>query len=282
MIGSSNPIRAVAVLAFVFGTLNQSTTAQEPNAGVVGSLSGDWRLSGASGSIQRGQSLPAGGKIFLAGPRRNSRGSHIEIYLLSGMMMSISCDRLDICERPISLPEASKSPPSFPERFWTLLKGLVSRSDRLASTLSRGDELQEAVVRLADGQVDLAPVFRKMKPGSYLLGFQPATNAGDSDRSAVVEIEFEWDLGRSLRLYAPRLRSGLWRLELLERSTPTHEPLGIDAWVLLATPVDHEKNQKAFLDVQSLIRKWDSASNPESARTFLRAYLEYLAPQASR
>ncbi|MEK6300317.1 MAG: hypothetical protein AABO41_06315 [Acidobacteriota bacterium] len=284
----SQVLGIVAVLGFIIGVLDSTADgqekagAQEANVGVVRVLSGDWFLVGRSGLIQRGQALPAGGKIALVSKGQKTRGSYIEIYMLNGLLMSIYCDKLGICDRPISLPETIQSPPSLSARFWGVLKSLVSRSERLASTLSRGDELQDAIVKLADGQVDLGLVFKKMKPGRYLLSFQSIAPSRAASEPALAQVSFNWEPGRSLPVYAPSLRPSLFQIDLLEASTEKHEPSGTDAWVLLVRSADYEKSLAAFQNVEALTRTWGEASKAESARTFLRAYLEYLATQELR
>ena len=57
-----------------------------------------------------------------------------------------------------------------------------------------GIDVQDAVVNLNNGQLDLGPIFKNLKKGQYLIVLQPIQHAdAPAEEAASKPIRFDWD-----------------------------------------------------------------------------------------
>jgi hypothetical protein len=140
--------------------------------------------------------------------------------------------------------------------------------------------LREAVVRLEDGRVDLAPVFRDVTPGPYDVWFQPLAPGADRGGPPHGPVQLAWHPDRPAVVPLP-LVPGLYSLGVAPSST--EGPVTIArAWALVVLPEDHGPTGAAFGHARALTEQWDEAVEAGSARGFLRAFLDGLAAQVGR
>ena len=149
--------------------------------------------------------------------------------------------------------------------------------DRYVPTITRGagGSLQEAVVRLKDGHLEVAPAFQSMKKGSYLLRIRsPKDEAEPISGGALEQLAFEWDPEHPVPLAVGNLRPGVYVLSLLRTHSEDHEPTGDQSWILATGAADFEKAAASFQQAKQTVSQWPEVVQQGEARGFLRAYLD--------
>jgi hypothetical protein len=251
--------------------------AEEPEAvGYVSYSAGRWQYNGEE-IRQNGERVYPGALITLdPANAKNPLECSISIVYLSGEREEFSG-----ADQPIKVKmiEHETGPEN---RFVRAVIGLfVKRAENYIVAAVRGGgslRLQEAVVKLEDGKVDLAPVFDAAPPGSYLARFEliEREEEGGDDASQEPQ-EIVWKADRQPLLTSPGLRTGLWRVSLLGRRD--QRPLRTDAWVLICSPVDYAQAAESFERATELTRSWGEKVNVGEVRSFLRASLDLLREQ---
>jgi hypothetical protein len=253
--------------------LVQNANAQA-RIGYVFEINGEWVLNGQSRSLARSDAVPAGGVIRF---RRASFGnSYILIADRTGTIIEKKyCDRED-CSRPIVLRKTDRGYPSALGRIFSAVMSFWRSSPEVydAKIPRAGGILEESIVMLKDGKVDLSSVFKNKNTGRYLLRF---VSKGRPRLSGLKQVVFDWDRSKQSLLPVPTLKSGLYEIELLsvqdrERLEPREE-----VWVLVMPPgKNYEATIAEFTKVRADSAQWNVHELAESRRSFLRAYLGYL------
>lgn len=252
--------------------------AQEEQAGYVSNISGQWNLTlgGQTQSLRNAQRIPVGSLIRPQSDQDD--GSFITVVLRDGRQLFCTIKDLDGCRQAVSLRNSS----SFVSRLVDVVIGVfIPDPNRFRTGMSRGDAkgLQEAVVLLEKGQLDLSAVFKNMERDSYLLRFEPVLGKSELKQTDIVDlVKFDWTPTKS-SLEIRNLKPGLYKLSLLEQSTVEHEPTGESAWILVSNPKSYRPRSLKFQDAVKLTRAWPDS---ETTRGFLRAYLESLAAGPAR
>jgi hypothetical protein len=255
------------------------------DVGLVLKVKGEWLLNGKS--VVAGETLPAGGKIFHS-PKKGGESSfdYITVVLFDGKLESRSWDKADTWKDPIQLPAAAKEVPSSWKRIVTAVMGVFpGHPEKYAQMSVRGSaaDLRDAVVEFNDGQVNLAPPFKHMNKGTYLLLFQPINGTTASrGQGALKPALFDWDPSAPSPLRVEGLRPGLYDLSLLSVQSEDHQVTGAKAWVLVSDKAHYEKTAAAFQQAATLTEQWGKEAPADAARSFLRAYLESLPLQEPR
>jgi hypothetical protein len=255
------------------------------DVGLVLKVKGEWLLNGKP--VAAGETLPAAGKIFRS-PKKGDESSfdYITVVLFSGKLESRSWDQTETWNDPIQLPAATKEIPSPWRRIVTAVMGVFPGHPEKYTQMSvRGSaaDLRDAVVELKDGQVNLAPAFRHMQKGTYLLLFQPAKGATASREQATLKPAlFNWDPSAPSPLRVDGLRPGLYDLSLQSEQSEDHQFTGANAWVLVSDIVRYDKTATAFQQGIVLTQQWGKEGPADAARSFLRAYLDSLALEQNR
>jgi hypothetical protein len=149
--------------------------------------------------------------------------------------------------------------------------------DRYVPTITRGagGSLQEAVVRLKDGQLEVAPAFQSMKKGSYLLRIRSAKDeTAPISGAALEQVRFEWDPQNPAPVAVSELQPRVYVLSLLRTQSEDHEPTGDQSWVLVTGAADFEKASTSFQQAKQIVSRWPEVVQQGEARGFLRAYLD--------
>lgn len=261
-------------------TLFQQTAKAQGRIGYVFEVNGEWVLNGQSRSLTQADSVLAGGTITF---RRDTFGSsYIFIADLTGRIIrSMRCDRED-CSRPIPLPKSDAGHPSGLGRVFSAVMSFWRRSpeDYYTKIPRAGGILEESVVTLKDGRVDLSSVFKNKTAGSYLLRI---VSKGRPRQQGLKEVVFDWDRTGQSRLPLPTIKAGLYEIQLLSLQDRERLEPGEEVWVLILPPgksfnVASDQFKKVVADTA----QWNAHELEESRRSFLRAYLGYLNAQKKK
>jgi len=284
----------VLLLLVIFGAGSVVSTHAQEKFGYVVELRGEWLLNGKI-KLSQGSALEVNGVITFANPA--DRSGYIVIADRAGNIFQRRRCGSGECSLPIKLPTSisnDQSPTSsLIESTMTLVSSDPAKYDapegrgtRLGGfgdrdLGSRAGELQEAVVRLADGQIDLRDVFKNMQGDKYLLRFEPISKekAGSAAR-----LPFDWDPRKPVSLPANGLSPGLYRISIshvsLLESEGSAGASGHEAWILIADPDYYSKAAPSFLEAQNVTRKWGNSVKKSAIREFLRASLDFLTQSA--
>jgi len=258
---------------------------QGRDVGFVLDLHGEWELADSSPVLLRiGRAVPADGTIR---PRQAQPASFITIVLFDGSTtLSRSCRIAGDCAKPLVLPSRTDT-----DTFWAralkTMGGLLSRQDEsLVPVMSRAvftadEEVQahEAVVELANGSVDLAPVIEGSAAGRYTVILETAAR-GNATPAAPLTAVFDWSPGQPVKASGAKLIPGLYAVTVLPDRDEVYAPTGASAWILVSSAETFEKRARAFAEATALTRHWEKPVRKQAVRRFLRACLEMLADES--
>jgi hypothetical protein len=269
-------LRLLCLLPFI---MLPAQSAKSQSIGYVFDVNGEWVLEGRGGRLVQADSLPAGGVVRLR--QAASFGeTYIVIADLNGKpIINQRCREAAACGGPIPLPSAVAGKPSALSQifaavmsFWR--KGKVEADPHII----RGNgSLEEAVVMLSGGKVDLSVPFKNKDAGTYLLEFIPKSNGR---LRGLKEVVFDWEPGRRVTAAVPGFRPGLYEIRLRSKQDRGRLEPGEAAWVLVVPPgKDYEMTSAQFGRVAADTEQWEAEKLEESRRSFLRVYLGYLYAQ---
>lgn len=260
--------------------LSKAGEAPDLKVGFILKVKGEWLLNGKT--VAAGQTLPPGGKIYHSQqkPSESPPLDYITVIFLDGKTESRSWDKIESWNDPIQLPAAQREAPSRWQRIVIAVMGVFpGHPEKYAQMSVRGSTagLRDAVVDSNNGQLNLSPAFKQMSKGRYLLLFEPIGETKASVEKAASEpIPFYWDPRAPQTLSVDGLRPGLYQLSRLGVQSEDHLPVGTRAWVLVSDHARYEETATAFQDGVILTEQWKEAP-ADAARSFLRAYLDFLA-----
>jgi hypothetical protein len=205
----------------------------------------------------------------------------ISLILLDGSLAVLPDD-----EHPkvktITVPgRKDGAPPSYWEGVVAVCaKVFPGKPSRFQARSARGvaDGLQDAVIELKEGQVNLAAVFTKKKASTYFLTMD-RTEAGDG--APAKPVAYAWTPGMHFSLKMEGLHPGLHLLTLFKGSADHPERTAEQAWILLTDPKDHKDTAQAFSQMVQMTEKWGE-DRDEEARTLQRVWLEVLSSRPGR
>src|SRR2546426_10739191 len=131
-----------------------SANAQD-KFGYVLDVRGDWVLN-SSVKLSKGSSVPVGGVITTRSPGDGS--GYIVVANRNGNIFERrNCGNAGDCSKPIKVPASAGADQSLTSRIISAAMALVSNEPaKYASFVSRGTDLQEAVVKLEGDRLDLS------------------------------------------------------------------------------------------------------------------------------
>lgn len=247
--------------------------------GFVLDIRGSWHLNGdRSQQVYKGSSLPAGGLLTFGGDHQSA--AYVNIADQTGkLIISKRCGNTGACS--VRLPNA---PPANDSLVGRVFRGIMDlwrgEPGKYGVFKSQGnnEELQEAVLKLAEGKVDLSLVLIGLKKGSFVLDFKPLSVPGEpTSRSRIGPLTLDWDPQKPASLSIPNLQPGLYEIRQLEEGSLEPSGPGTEAWVLVANPTDYEKLRSCFSRAQAVTKEWGTSVKPNTVRSFLRGDLDYLA-----
>ena len=248
------------------------------DAGFVLDIYGKWRMEGKENrQLSMGEALPIGAAIRAVNPEQ--RDNYITIAYLDGQAKIYACSVRATCYQPIEMPKTKPKPSTYTAIVEAVKRLFRHDPYQYVSALSRSEELKEGVVELRGRRINLQPMFRNMRKGFYLLLLEPISE-GVPPAAEIETLKFLWNPGQPTPLQVGRLKPGAYNVVLLDPYSSSLEPLGIDAWMVVATPENYEAAQQQFNYTMKLIESWKNNVKPDAARAFLRASLLNLAAQS--
>lgn len=253
----------------------------EPAGFVLDIPAGEWFLSEDGKppqKIKRGQALPFGAKL-----RAQSPSATITIILRDGEKIDCLGSQSKECRLPSAVKSTSHAKDALQGVIVAVMNLFSSQPTRYASTISRGNRLQDAVVRLANDKIDLSPVFENTSKDEYLLRFRPITRDRTTTRSgSLTRVPFSWDPDHASPATIRGIQPGLYGVSVWDPHLGEEESTPDEAWILVCGPSEYEKTAASWQQAVELTRTWGNDVRPLSVRGFLRAYLEALAEQGNK
>jgi hypothetical protein len=281
-----------SVLCLIFGAMLaliphvDGKEAQSENVGLVLKLKGEWSLDGKT--IVAGDKLPAGGKIYHAPlkPDQLSSPDYISVVFFDGKIESHSWDNTESRRKPIQLPSARKEAPSRWTRIVNAVMGVFpGHPERYTQMSVRGPTMnpQDAVVDFDNGRLSLRSSLKKLKKGQYLVVLKPISRTDTPDGEGTSNpILLDWDPNTGVLLPIENIRPGLYALRIENARSNGLSEGRPEAWILVSEHARYESNTAAFQECIALTEKWERNAPADAARSFCRAYLDYLASDGAR
>jgi hypothetical protein len=229
--------------------------------GIVLKLKGEWLLNGKA--VAAGEKLPAGGKIYHPPPKAGEPGStdYISVVFFDGTIESRSWDKAESWNSPIQLPAARKEAPSRWSRIVNAVMGIFPGHPEKYTQMSvRGPamDVQDAVVDLNNGQLDLGPAFKQLKKGQYLIILEPIQQTkAPAEEATSKPVLFDWDPNQSPALRVDGIRPGLYSLRIQNAHSNDTSGDRSKAWILASEHTRYESTAAAFQECVTLTENGD-------------------------
>jgi hypothetical protein len=239
--------------------------------GFVLEVSGTWILDGSNPrKVSGGDPLPAGARLR---PAPNA-GKYIIICHYTG--------KAERYTSAVELPR--RTDPSLTQRIWRAIAGRP-RGGLVRASVRGSDLLEDAVLQLKDGQMDLRPALQGLPAGYWKLELTtalPKLNQTPDAAKAVKEASVLWDAEQSDSglVQVDQFKAGLYELTVMDPNTG--ELAGDPVLVLVCDPSVFEENRKQFEEALALTKSWDKETRQAAAGHFLQFALEALADPAQR
>ncbi|MEO8561316.1 MAG: hypothetical protein ABI601_04525 [bacterium] len=245
-------------------------------AGYVWEARGPWFASAAPATpLTKGVGLHAGDRIRPGTPL--PAGSAITVILRDGRRLVRNCtaDTMRACRQPLVVPSGETGKGVVARIVDAVHEQFAHEPERYASLISRGGEAAlDAVVLLRGDSVDLGPVFDPVDAGAYDLCFVPIARDSTPDRAAdagacPTSARYTWNPEKPEAARIAGLRPGLYALRLSDTDRQ-------QAWVLVSDSTHFAPTHASFARASSITDEWQGTKQGAHARSFLRAYLDYL------
>jgi hypothetical protein len=268
----------LAIAAAVPLVVIPSAVSDQPERIVVVSLTGDWKHDGAR--VTFGQSLPATGCLFASDGsvvlQPDKKEASAQPFICEKPSRDSSCSGHDgdRCAVPLD-PGKWKTGGSGLGNLWVAVRRLFTGDpEKYMVAASRGIEpgLVDGVVLFEDHKMDLAPAFREMSDGSYLVKFSPLNNSVPASSGEPLSVQYASHHPVVARTSAMQL--GLYRLSLVDKNGA---PAGSDCWILVSSRETYPASSLAFQIAVKESSTWPEDMDPSAVRALLRAYLESLS-----
>lgn len=242
-----------------------------PVGAYVLSVRGDWIADTDPHTlIRKGTSLVPGTEVRPA--TGANEADFIVLVDADNHVVQKRC-RVDDCDQALRV-----SKPVNPSPFSQIIAVVTDlwRSDdkRYRSLLSRGTALQEGVLQLNGTRLNVCPVLVGTKKKQTRIEIVPLRPTGASDP---LEFEIRCDSAKPTDVAVTGIQPGLYSIELLDGAAGTHVGRAEKTWVLVARSPDFEQLSRRFSYAQQQTLGWKDTADPTVVRSFLRAYLDYLA-----
>jgi len=256
---------------------------------MVVDASGEWVLGeNSSQIIRKGRGLPPGGVIHR---RSSSDADYIVIAGPNGkVIIDKKCSIAGACDRPIVLPKTAALDQSISGRVMSALWSFwqTSNPERVEHGISRAPvkvPLQDAVVLLKNGSVDLSSPFKLVREGRYMVRLKSlAGHEVVNDGPTLDPVVCEWDPKNPSSLQVNELVPGLYELTIFAPSPITGNlvPTTDRAWLLISRPDIYERNLSSFNDAVAITKEWGQEVDRSAVQSFLREYLDYLSAKQGK
>lgn len=251
----------------------ESRSKAEDMSGLVLGMTGNWKISrdGTSQPIKAGDALPDGWVLQAA-----SSDSTITIVLVNGTRLH--CPGNPLCGGPIAVNKT----PSTADSWWTTAVDMFRKSPvrgnvtPMSRELKRTINIQDAVVKLQDGQIDLSPVVTGLADGSYFLKLEPV--AAKAGRSAANPTTFVYHGGTKPLVPLADAQPGLYRMMLVDPDQESVE----EVWLLAAEPDRYGGIKSEFDKAVGVAAQCKNEVSDDMLRSFVRACMEALSSGAAQ
>ena len=273
-------ILIAALSGFGLARLAQSVPAAKVGApervGYVADIVGVWSPVGRGQVVQVGSAVFAGDTLVAT--TLGTAVPFVAVVLRSGKVASVHCKATDTLPCTLGLPpEASSS--FFGRALDALFEHLNEEPRRYESLMSRGASgaPSDALLRLANGQLDLSPAFASLDSGLYDLCFTSVTPHGEQPTSrpaaCVTRVMFDWTPGSPRQVPVRQIHPGLFALWVDGESTAP-------AWVLISEASQFGARQKSWVVFRDTAQVWSRTLAQPVVRRLERAYLATLSERA--
>lgn len=267
----------MGVLALVTTSWGAAVAAQGSEvAGYVLTLEGSWSLRHAGRPLAVGAAVPQGEQLVAQPPFERSRV--VVVAARSGaVLLSHQCSQAD-CRQPVAVAAADggrSAPSAWGDLLRTVMSHLEREPDRFVATISRGNTRRgTAVLAVADGQVDFAPLLAELPAGRY-QGRLSRLICRHPPNCPETPLAFsgDWPAHRPSMMVATAADPGLYALEV---ATAAGRPAR-QAWVLLVRPADQAAAAERFATASRMAQGWDASVSTLARENFLLAALYALA-----
>ena len=233
---------------------------------------GKWQVASGTAApraLVAGQTVKAGDRL-LAG----AADDRLVVVMLDGSRLACPSDAR--CAAPLGNGR-SEGKPTVARRLLRAISGLFSQPERYATTMSRGEELHEAVGVIRKRRLDLGEALTSLPAGNYRVTLQGIDGKGVASGDSY---DFDFAItgsGASQKFvgqptsHEPRL--GLYRASLES---------GADAWIVLAGSGNVHVVREHFAAAQAVARAFGKEVSARATRSFLRAALDGIANDKAR
>lgn len=247
--------------------LPAQAAAPPADVGFVLEARGPWQLSSGGAAPQplvAGQAVRAGDRLL-----PGSGEATLTVMLLDGK--ALHCPAEARCAAPLQ-SEAAKGRTGGWARLAKAIGGLFSQPERYAATMSRGEEVREAVGVVKGGRVDLGDALSRLPAGTVPLVLVPLDDAGAAQ-------------GDPLRLSVDPAATGPARTPRVEGAAPglyrVQLESGAEGWVYLAAPARFRAAAAGFARARAVAEGMGKEVSGRASRGFLRAALHAIARDAA-
>jgi hypothetical protein len=258
---------ATALLASVGLAASPPVAAQtaEP-IGYVLKLEGQWTVGG-SRPLKLGQALTRDDVAAgLAGS-----GPADRLSLVLGGTPHTCVQR---CEKSMGAAPADAKSGAFADSMLKSAMKIFQQKPDFPATVTIRGRLGDGVAATEAGRVDLSSVLKECRSDRIDLRFQ---TVAETPVRTIEPVAVPCEQGRPAPTLARGVEPGLYRIDLLQRSSDGYVARGVSAWVLVSPKDRYPQDQAAFAEAVKVSRSWEPAIEPETVLALQRAYLEHLA-----
>ena len=276
-------VRTYALIAALVlpGIGAHTLPAPNPVAGYVAELSGHWYIAGHANAPLRVGAYVRGGDVVRGEPSPDATGV-IGIVLRTGVVLSAAYGAqtpgsVAVKRDSLIVPRDAAPHSWFTRAIDGVMKQLrLQEPGEFVSLVSRGMALDDAVVPLRAGRLDLRSTLAPLDSATYrvcltrvMIGDGASTDPEAEDRCDA-EIAYDWHPHRPGSVPAAGLRPGLYMMRT------EVEGESVNAWVLVSDSHDYPRRSVAYARMVRASRAWQATLSADARRQILRAYLAEL------
>jgi hypothetical protein len=277
----------LALMSFLAGMASLHSEAR-PIIGHVLDFRGDWYLYGAEGGdaqsrkLSKWQELPAGGIVRVKSPAVDNYIVLVDQRLK--IFVERSCRAESNCSQPIYLPKSSdeiSGTDAYAVALRKIWKALLGDPYERSMHRVRGmTSLSEGIAPIRDGEIDLAEPMRGISKGKYaLLACRQRKSCElERNRDSQETLTFDWDPALATTVTVGRRgHPGLYEVRASQEPGPSASGVEVSVRILVCGSQSYPPALASFRRLQAITDKWGEAATPETAHSFLRAYLSQVA-----
>lgn len=267
--GSISPLAVGLALAAAMAS--GATRAQTPDTiAYVLKIEGRWTV----GNAPSGRTLAVGESVSRTDLAAGVRGGTARDRLtLVAAGKPYTCT--ERCEPALlaSLQPESRARVLADAVLGPVMKIFQEKPDFPATVVIRG-RVADGVAPLDDGRIDMGEILRDCRADRVDLRFQ---SLGAEPTRTIEPIVVPCDSGRAAIASARGVTPGLYRVDVLQRSSDGYVARGVSAWVLVSAKSNAAADASAFGEAARLTAAWGPEVDPDTSVAVQRAYLEHLS-----